>query len=77
MNANQNRISRVLKFIPFVNSNLQLRTGMIILVFFIVCALLVPVFSSYSFYKNDLDLGPVSPNAAHFFGTDILINSSS
>ena len=70
--ANQNTKSRAATFIRFINSNLQLRTGMIVLLFFLICALLVPVFSSYSFYKNDLDLGPVSPNSAHFFGTDDL-----
>ena len=72
MNTNQNKRSRLLQCVTFMNSNIQLRTGTIILVFFIVCALLVPIFSSYSFYKNDLDLGPVSPNAVHFFGTDDL-----
>ncbi|KPJ97858.1 MAG: peptide ABC transporter permease [Nitrospira bacterium SG8_35_4] len=72
MNTNQDKRSRALQCITFMNSNIQLRTGTIILVFFIVCALLVPIVSSYSFYKNDLDLGPVSPNAAHLFGTDDL-----
>ncbi|MEJ2244525.1 MAG: ABC transporter permease [Acidobacteriota bacterium] len=72
MNTNQNKRSRALQYIKFMNSNIQLRTGTIIIVFFIVCALLVPILSSYSFYKNDLDLGPVSPDAVHFFGTDDL-----
>jgi oligopeptide transport system permease protein len=72
MNTNQNKRSRILQCVTFMNSNVQLRTGTIILVFFIVCALLVPIFSSYSFYKNDLDLGPVSPNAVHLLGTDDL-----
>lgn len=72
MNVNQRKRSRVSEFFAFINSNLQLRTGTMILVFFIFCALLVPIFSSYSFYKNDLDLGTVSPNAAHLFGTDDL-----
>lgn len=72
MTANQPKTGRLSGFITFINSNLQLRTGMIILIFFIICALVIPIFSSYSFYKNDLDLGLISPNGAHLFGTDDL-----
>jgi oligopeptide transport system permease protein len=72
MSAESTKASRLSAAISFINSNRQLRIGMLLLVLFILCAVLVPFFSSYSFYKNDLDLGPVSPNLAHPFGTDDL-----
>lgn len=58
--------------VSFVGSNYQLRTGTLLLILFLFCAILIPIFSSYNFYKNDLDLGAVSPSLSHLFGTDDL-----
>lgn len=52
--------------------NVQLRTGMIILAISLVFALIIPIFSSYNFYQNDLDMVTVPPGSGHFFGTDDL-----
>lgn len=72
MSSNSKTGNRVSATISFLGSNQQLRTGMVILILFLVCAVVVPIFSSYNFYQNDLDLGPVSPNTGHLFGTDDL-----
>jgi oligopeptide transport system permease protein len=50
----------------------QIRIGVIILFVFLLCALIIPLISSYNFYQNDLDLGTVSPNRDHLLGTDDL-----
>jgi oligopeptide transport system permease protein len=72
MSAFGKKENRVSALFTFINSNHQLRIGVSLLVLFLIVAVLVPVFSSYSFYKNDLDLGAVAPNGAHLFGTDDL-----
>lgn len=72
MRSRENKKNKLSKMISFINSNQQLRIGIIILLIFLVFSLLIPIFSSYTYYKNDLDLGPISPNSAHFFGTDDL-----
>ena len=72
MSMDEKKGTRVSAIITFFNSNHQLRIGMLILLLFLVFAVMVPVFSSYNFYRNNLDLGPVSPSTAHLFGTDDL-----
>lgn len=72
MSVESKKTSRLAAAMAFINSNHHLRIGLLLLILFIICALLLPIFSSYSFYKNDLDLGSVSPNLSHLFGTDDL-----
>jgi oligopeptide transport system permease protein len=58
--------------VSLFKSNTQLRIGVFILLIFLVLALIIPIFSSYNFYQNDLDSGTVSPSGNHLFGTDDL-----
>jgi len=58
--------------VSFYKANPQLRIGTVILLIFLAFALIIPVFSSYNFYQNNLDLGTVSPSNSHLFGTDDL-----
>ncbi|MEW9698111.1 ABC transporter permease [Paenibacillus sp. SI8] len=44
--------------------------GLIILVALIVLAIVVPFISSYDYQTQDLKIKNISPNAAHWFGTD-------
>jgi oligopeptide transport system permease protein len=58
--------------VALFKGNPQIRIGVVILSIFLVCALIIPMVSSYNFYQNDLDLSQVHPNLSHFFGTDDL-----
>lgn len=46
--------------------------GTVILGIFIVLAILAPWIAPYSYEAQDLAMGPVPPNADHWFGTDTL-----
>ena len=45
--------------------------GLVILTIIIILAAAAPWIAPYSYEAQDLQMGPVSPNGAHWFGTDI------
>ncbi|MDO5516421.1 MAG: ABC transporter permease [Clostridium sp.] len=55
-----------------LKSNKMAIGGLIVIVAIILAAILVPVFSSYTYDANDLSMANSRPSAQHWFGTDQL-----
>lgn len=55
-----------------LKSNKMAIGGLIVIVAIILAAILVPVFSSYTYDANDLSMANASPSSEHWFGTDQL-----
>ena len=46
--------------------------GLVVIVLMVLGAILVPMFSSYTYDSNNLQMANTSPSSEHFFGTDQL-----